>query len=241
MTFQALIASDEESLVRRVSAALGEMGLSVESVPESEPALALLKRRQYEAVFLDCDLEGAMHLVGSVRDDSPNQRAIVLAFASDPEAARSANKGGANFVLAKPINWEVAKRTLRAAHTMIIRERRRSIRERVCFVASLNLEGQSIRATVTDISDGGLAIRVPAEIPNGSEIEVRFKFSKTAEPVSCTGFVAWSKGKFVGMEFSHVPPTSARAIIKWLVCNSHHRVQRLVTQNHANRALDWGF
>jgi ActR/RegA family two-component response regulator len=241
MTFQALIASGEESLVRRFSSALGEMGISVESVPQSEPALALLRRRHYEAVFLDCDLEGAMGLVGSVRDDSPNQRAIVLAFASDPESARSANKSGANFVVSKPVNWEVAKRTLRAAHTMIIRERRRSIRERVHFVASVKFEGQSMKSTITDISDGGLAIRVPAEIPDGSEIEVYFKFSRTAEPVSCTGFVNWSKGLLVGMEFSYVPQSSARAIVKWLVCNSHHRVERLTTRHQGNRALDWGF
>lgn len=241
MGFQALIASGEDALVQRFSAALNDIGVAVETVPNCTPAISLLNRRQFEAVLLDCDLDGGMDLVETVRRAPGNQRALVLAFASATEAARMARQRGANFVLDKPINWEIAKRTLRAAHTMIIRERRRSIREKVKFPATVNFERQTIRGTVSDISEGGLAVRVPVAIPLGSQVDIHFKVSTVSEVLSCSGTVAWAKSNLVGVEFSFVPPASARAIVKWLMCHSPRRFEPLRSGPPANQALNWGF
>lgn len=241
MGFQALIASGENALVERFSVALQEIGVDVEAVPEIGPAALLLNRRQFEAVLLDCDMEGGMDLVQCVRNAPVNQRSLVLAFASGHEAVRSATQRGANFVLTKPINWEVARRTLRAAHTMIIRERRRSIREKVKLPATIQFEQQSMTATIIDISDGGLAIRVPEPLPLGANVDVHFKFSTGSHAVCCTGIVAWAKGTLIGLEFSYVASASARAIVKWLMCRSPRRIERLRTHMPSNQALNWGF
>ncbi len=241
MSFQALIASGENALVERFSAALSDIGVQVESVPETEPAVSLLNRKKFEAVLLDCDLDGGLDLVESVRTAPGNERSLVMAFVTGTPALRGATQRGANFVLPKPINWEVAKRTLRAAHTMIIRERRRSIREKVRFAATINFEQQHMSGMVTDISEGGLALKLPADIPLGTSADVHFKFSSHSAAVSCQGVIAWANKGLIGLEFSYVDPKSSRAIVKWLMCHAPRRVNKLRTQNHSNEALSWGF
>lgn len=241
MSFRALIVSREEPIVRRFSAALGEIGVAVESVSEIDQVRPALTASRFEAVMLDCDLAGGIELVDAVRQEPMNKCALVFAFVTGHKAVQTANGGGANFVLTKPINWEVAKRALRAAHTMIIRERRQNIRAQVRASVTMKFDGRSIDAVIADISETGLAIRVPSTIETGTEALVQFTLPDCSDLLQCTGSVVWAKGKLVGFEFLHVPSSSACALMKWLDRRFPLRMERPGGRTPAARALNWGY
>jgi CheY-like chemotaxis protein len=240
MSFQALIASGEESLVQRFSVALGDIGVNLQSFSHTGRALSVLSSHRFEAVLLDCDLEGGMDLVEVVREHPINERTLVLAFVTGSEDARSASRLGANFVVPKPINWELAKRTLRAAKTMIIRERRRQIRETVHVPATIRLEDRVLDCTISDLSEGGLALRTPAIIPSESSVVLNFTLPGSAH-IICKGKIAWSTSKQAGVEFTYLPPESGRYILAWLSRHSPRRAQREPTDGLFNRAVNWGY
>ena len=240
MSFQALIASSEVPLVERFSAALSDIGVNSESFTQPERVRSVLSSRRYEAVLLDCDLEGGMDLVEAVRELPINERTLVLAFVTGSDAARSANRLGANFVVPKPVNWELAKRTLRAAKTMIIRERRHGIRETVRVPATIRLENQFLNCTIFDLCDRGLALRTPRLVPSKSPITLNFRLPGSADMI-CKGIVAWSGRDSAGVEFPDLPPESARLIARWLERHSPRRAQGSTNAGLGSEAVDWGY
>ncbi len=212
MPFNALIASGESSLVDRFTAALCDIGVSVDSVSQIDPALSVLASRKYQAVLLDCELQEAIELLELIRTEPLNRRALVLAFAHNEEATRKAQRLGATFVLPKPIDWQLANRTLRAARGMIIRERRRCVREKVRGLATLKHDDGIVEGALFDLSSEGLALRTSATIPLGVPVQVEFSVAQRAVPIGCAGTVAWTSDGLVGVSFSGLPESSAQVI-----------------------------
>jgi DNA-binding response OmpR family regulator len=236
MSFRALIASTEDSLVQRLTAALGELGIQVESITATSDAVSVLTSKHFEALLLDCDLEGGMDLLKIVRQDTTSQAKLVIAFVSGNDESRIASRLGANFVLLKPINWDVVKRTLRAAQTLIIRERRGSIREKVRVPAKVVCHEGVVDVTIFDLSDGGLALRTPVLLTRGMAVEVHLRLPGSSSIIQCKGMVAWATDGLAGIEFSSVTTASARVIVSWLDRHSPHR-RRNGKQSPANADL----
>jgi DNA-binding response OmpR family regulator len=241
MPFEALIVSGDQSLVERFSAMLGEVGIHVDPVSETGRALSMLGSRRFDAVILDGDLEDAMSLLEIIRAEASTQKALVIALASSNETSKATTRLGANFVLSKPINWEVAKRTLRAAHTLIIRERRNSIRERVRVPARLTFGEKTADVTIFDLSDGGLAVRIPVQLTTGTPVDVQLALPGSSNVIHCKGIVAWSAQGLAGIEFAYLAPASAHVIVRWLDRHSPRRGQLSKQFFPANRALNWGY
>lgn len=221
VSIQALIASSEDVLVRRFSAALSEIGVLSESVPHTGKALSSISSRHFEALILDCDLEGGMDLVELIRQEPVSYRSVVFALVSSSSAARDATKSGANFVLNKPVNWEFVKRTLRAAQTMIIRERRKSVREKIRAAARITHRKQQSEATIVDLSETGMAIQTEQSFETGNILEISFMLPGYSKEIRCAGRVARAQltGQ-VGIEFQYLSDAAANAIRKWIIRHS---------------------
>jgi ActR/RegA family two-component response regulator len=225
MPFHALIASGDDCLVQRFLTAMADVGIRLEAIPDASRVAPELASRHYEAVLLDFDLEGGVKLLEEIRHEPSTRNALVIAFVSGIEAAKTATRMGANFILSKPINWEVAKRTLRAAHTLIIRERRGSIREKVRVPAKVMFRDQIIEVTIFDLSDGGLAVRTPVTLPRAMNVGVHLMLPGATEIIECKGVVAWASEGLAGIEFSQVATRSAKVIVSWLDHHSPRRAQ----------------
>jgi ActR/RegA family two-component response regulator len=241
MSFHALIASGDQSLVERFSAALSEVGIRVESAPETGCALSLLYSQHFDAVILDCDLSDSITMLDTIRDEPTTQKVLVIALASNNDVMKSASRLGANFSLSKPINWDVAKRTLRAALTLIIRERRTSIRERVRVPARLMFGKKMVEVTIFDLSDGGLAVRIPVLLTKGMPVDVHLTLPGSRNDIHCNGIVAWATEELAGIEFTYLAPSSAHVIVRWLDSHSPRRGQITKHFLPAKQARNSGF
>jgi c-di-GMP-binding flagellar brake protein YcgR len=125
---------------------------------------------------------------------------------------------GANFVLQKPLTPLHAARCFNAALNFMVRERRRYYRHPVEIPLRITLpHNQELTATTTNVSEGGMAIRVLGKLPKDAQAQFRFTLPMINISLDLKGQVAWTDGTgHVGIRFVEVPQSSQYQLEKWL-------------------------
>jgi CheY-like chemotaxis protein len=222
MELQSLVLSEDTKTVKVLRRLLEELEISFEHCPQADMAMELLARRKFDGVFADCDIEGSSQLLKAVRRSRTNQRSIVFAILTGNMSVRQAFELGANFVLYKPVSVERAKRSLRAAHGMMMRERRRHFRHPMDSRVYLNFDRvKDLQATILDLSSGGMAIKTMEPLVLRHEVHMRFALPGNSLFLEGDGQVAWvdSFGR-AGLQFTILPPDSQSELDKWLLARA---------------------
>ncbi|MGA8539078.1 MAG: PilZ domain-containing protein, partial [Terriglobales bacterium] len=125
---------------------------------------------------------------------------------------------GANFVLQKPVTLLHASRCFNAALNFMVRERRRYFRHPMDMPLCISLpHNQEMTATATNLSEGGMAIRIQGKLPPGTKAQFRFTLPSTNVSLELKGEVAWAKeAGHMGIRFIEVPQSSQYQLDKWL-------------------------
>jgi hypothetical protein len=72
-------------------------------------------------------------------------------------------------------------------------------------------------ATSTNVSEGGMAIRILGKLPKDAEAQFRFTLPTTNISLELKGQVAWADGTgHAGIRFIEVPQSSQYQLEKWL-------------------------
>jgi CheY-like chemotaxis protein len=222
MELQALVLSEDAKTVKVLRRLLAELEITFEHCPQADGAMELLSRRKFDGVFADCDIDGSSQLLKAVRRSRTNQRSIVFAILTGDMSVRQAFELGANFVLYKPVSVERAKRSLRAAHGMMMRERRRHFRHPMDSRVFLSFERvKDLQATILDLSTGGMAIKTMEPLALRHEVHVRFALPGNADSLEGEAQVAWvdSFGR-AGLQFTILPPDSQGELERWLLARA---------------------
>jgi c-di-GMP-binding flagellar brake protein YcgR len=97
------------------------------------------------------------------------------------------------------------------------RERRRYYRQPVKMLVKVFAEEKEIKATSTDISEGGIALLLHQALPKNVSPRLKFTLPETSVSMELEAEVAWAdiKGR-VGLRFRNVPPSSHELLEKWL-------------------------
>jgi CheY-like chemotaxis protein len=173
----ALLVANDPVIIEQISVLLGQLAAHPSISDDFQTSLRLLNTRKFEAVFVDLRLgkpRGAV--LERVRLSPSNRTTVVFAICSGLEEARAAFEAGANFVIERPVNVVSAARTLKAAFSMIVRERRRYFRCPIEVPAYLqSQEASEITCQVINISEGGMALAKVPKIKPGSKVIVRFE------------------------------------------------------------------
>jgi c-di-GMP-binding flagellar brake protein YcgR len=124
---------------------------------------------------------------------------------------------GANFVLQKPISALNASRCFHAALNFMLKERRRYFRQPVKMQVIVMLESRTLRATSTNISEGGIALLLREAMPKGAVPHLKFSLPEANLHMEVESEVAWSDTKgLAGFRFRNVPKNSQEALERWL-------------------------
>lgn len=124
---------------------------------------------------------------------------------------------GANFVLQKPISQLNAARCFHAALNFMLNERRRYFRQPVKMQIKLVLDGKTLNSTSTNISEGGIAIKLREALPKGAEPRVKFTLPGTTDVLDLESEVAWADVKgLAGLRFRNIPKSSQVLLESWL-------------------------
>jgi c-di-GMP-binding flagellar brake protein YcgR len=120
--------------------------------------------------------------------------------------------------LQKPLTPLHASRCFNAALNFMVRERRRYFRHPVEIPLRISLpNNQELTATTTNLSEGGMAVRVLGKLPKDVQAQLRFTLPVANISLELKGDVAWADGTgHAGVRFVEVPQSSQYQLDKWL-------------------------
>lgn len=161
MLVNALLLSSDPALLGVLRRSAEELGIRPHDCASVTNAAAILSSRRFEGIIIDADdMTGAGDFIEALRKTPSNRSSIIVAVVNGRTTPCEAFRKGANMVLEKPVTAEKLGRSLRAAHSMMTRERRRALRVRVDMPVMLKIGGVNTeeRASAMDISEGGIGI-----------------------------------------------------------------------------------
>jgi c-di-GMP-binding flagellar brake protein YcgR len=199
---------------------LHDLNIAVEVCGRREAAETRLSEQRFDAVIVDFDgqVEAASAVLRKARQTSLNHNTLAITVVSGSSLVREIFALGSNFVLYKPISEERARTSLKAARSLMGRERRRAVRLPVHSRATLDYSTtENAQATLVDISEEGTAIQSENRLPPSCKVYFKFNLPHQSSSVRLSAEVVWqdSAGR-VGMRFVDVPQGSRRVLRDWL-------------------------
>jgi CheY-like chemotaxis protein len=223
MSLKSLVVCAEDATTQVLRQILETLGISVDHCATVIEAHASLDHTRYDSVVLDCENEPeAIETLPHVRASSRNATTLVIAIAGKQNNVRQMFTLGINFVLYKPISEERAWSSLRAARSLMQRERRKSPRIAVHANAALDYaNAEKVPATLIDLSEEGTALQSEKKLPPDCRVYFEFALPGHTSLVRLSGELVWQDftGR-VGMRFVNVPTSSRKVLRNWLTTNA---------------------
>ena len=219
MTLESLLLSQDQEVVRVLRPTLDKLGIEVEVCQEARAATDILVSEKFDAVILDCDdLPGGLAVLEGLRGTPSNKNSVTFAVLNGRKTTTQQAFGmGANFVLQKPISPLNASRCFQAALNFMVRERRRYFRMPVKAMVSVVLGDRQIKATSTNISEGGMAVILRQALPKGATPILKFSLPDSDTSLEIEAEVAWADMKgHAGLRFQNVPQATQQLLERWL-------------------------
>jgi CheY-like chemotaxis protein len=182
--------------------------------------MKVLAEKKFDAVIVDCDdMDGSTRVLKAIRQVPSNKSTIAFAIVNGITSVRDAFSMGANFVLDKPLSVERAARSLRAAHGLMVRERRRYFRQNVSAPVALAFgKVENCQAVITNLSEGGMALELKGQqIGPTWSTKFRFELPETKLPIEGRGEFAWADAQgHAGIRFLYIAPSMQENLERWL-------------------------
>jgi CheY-like chemotaxis protein len=220
MTLDSLLVSRDSDVVRVLQTTLDKLSIAIEVSAGARSGGETLAKSKYDAVIVDCDdLQGGVEVLRSLRKTASNKSAVSFAILNGKTTTQQAFEMGANFVLQKPLTSSTAIRCFNAAMGFMVRERRRYFRCAVEARVVLTLpHGEERPGVTTNISEGGMAVRLEHAATNTLLPKVRFTLPGTQVVMEPKGEIVWADGKGrAGIRFLEVPQSSQEQLERWIL------------------------
>jgi len=219
MNLDTLLISRDAALLGVLRPALEKISVELQVCPGGRLGNELLAKQKFDAVIIDCDdVQNGFDLLRTLRQTQSNAKAVSFAVVNGKTTTQQAFSSGANFVLQKPLTLMHASRCFHAALNFMVRERRRYFRHPVDMPVRISLpQNQGMTATATDVSEGGMAIRLLGKLAKDAKGQIRFTLPVMNISLELKCEVAWADGTGrAGIRFLEVPQSSQYQLEKWL-------------------------
>ena len=219
LMLKALLLTRDQEVLRVIRRVLETVAIDLETSTSTEAARQTLARRKFDAVLVDCDdVQSGCDVIRELRKGRSNAKAIVFAITNKVTTIKDAFELGANFVLEKPISPDRAARSLRAAHGLIMRERRRYHRHPVKATAHLSYGSQTdVPMPLNNISEGGIGLAASRTPEMKGAVLLRIDLPGCRRPLEARGEFVWtSEAGRVGVRFTTVSNTVKSELDAWL-------------------------
>jgi hypothetical protein len=219
MTLSSLLVCVDDAAGQVLRQVLGELSIRVESCPDLARAGIRLAQERFDVVVFDCESQRAVtNLLRETRLSRLNDATLAVAVVPGQENIREMFSLGVNFVLYKPVSYDRALSSLRAARAVMRKEKRRKPRATVHAHATIDYaDVVQEKATLVDLAEDGMSVRFGKKFPPTSKVYFQFKLPDQATAVRLSGQVVWQdwNGR-TGIQFVDVPKTSRRLITDFL-------------------------
>lgn len=215
---EAVIVSCDAQLLHIVTKALHDSGMEATTFEDANAANNYISRRKVDAVIVDSEVAGATTLLKRVRETPSNSRTPTFATIHTRELYGEL-AASAHFIMEKPLSQEHFDRALRAAHDLMLLERRRYHRQPLeipVTMAYSNGEFFSSGAMI-NLSEHGFAVRCDRVLNRRELLEVRFVLPGLATRFHCSVEVVWGdSGGNGGVRFLALEKRFRDTLTKWI-------------------------
>jgi CheY-like chemotaxis protein len=219
MTLESLLLCRDAEVVRVLRPTLEKLSIEVEICQEAKKASEILISEKFDAVIVDCDdLQGGLEVLQCLRATPSNRNSVTFAVLNGKKTTTQEAFGmGVNFVLQKPISSLNAARCFHAALSFMERERRRYYRQPAKMLVRVILGDKEMKATSTNISEGGIALMLHQALPKNATPRLQFTLPEGGLAMDVETEIAWADLKgHAGLRFLNVPQNSQDLLEKWL-------------------------
>ena len=223
MSLKALLLCSDAKIVRVLRRVLGDLDIAVELCADADSALRKLTRQRFEGIIVDCADDGANDVLKSARSAPCNKQAVAVAIVEPVVGLKAVFDVGAHFVLYKPVSSERAKSSFRAARALMKSERRRNVRVAVQIPVVIrgSAAGSNMRVTTIDLSEGGMAVKIPRGRRPVGRWQIAFTLPGSQTGLELAAEFAWEgAADQAGLRFQGISPEVARSLSEWLKKNS---------------------
>ncbi len=222
MTLLSLLVCADAASVEVLRGVLEELSIHVELCSDPVRAAVRLAQERFDLIILDCETQADVtSLLHESRSSRLNDATLAVAVVAGQENIREMFSLGVNFVLYKPVSYERALSSLRAAQSVLYRDKRRKARAAVHTHAVIDYAGvEQARATLVDLAEDGMAVNFGKKLPPTCKVYFQFQLPGQTASVRLSGQVMWQdwNGR-AGIQFVDVPQGSRRVLREWLQMN----------------------
>lgn len=222
MTLSALLVCADEVAAGVLRQVLDELNIRVESCPDCVRAGIRAAQERFDVVIVDGEsTSDVLSLLRETRLSRLNDSTLAVAVVPSQESIRELFSLGVNFVLYKPVAYDRALSSLRAARAVMRKEKRKSARAAVHTHATVDYANvEQEKATLIDLAQDGMSVLFGKKLPPTSKVYFQFKLPGQTASVRLSGQLVWQdwNGRG-GVQFLDVPRTSRRLMDDFLGAN----------------------
>jgi CheY-like chemotaxis protein len=219
MTLSSLLVCADEAAAKVLRRVLEELSFQVEACSDVVRAAMRLEQSRFDLIILDCETHGeVISLLRETRTSRLNDSTLTVAVVPGQDSIREMFSLGVNLVLYKPIFYERALSSLRAAQALLRKDKRRNVRATVHTHATIDYAGvEQAKATLVDLAEDGMAVQFGKKLPPTCKVYFQFQLPGQTTNVRLSGQVVWQdwNGR-AGIQFVDVPQASRRVLRDWL-------------------------
>jgi hypothetical protein len=187
----------------------------------SSEAAERLRRKPFELILLDFDLVGAAGLLALHPKDIQGYATTMIGLSWAPDDFRRTFGTEVLYWLEKPLSSDQVGRTLRAAYSHILSQKRIYFRHAVNIKASATFRYQDgarqpASVMIVDISHTGLCFTAEMLPPVHAKACIDFELPGTQQVIHAVGNVIWGDNGKTGMNFRFMQSDDFTKLREWL-------------------------
>lgn len=219
MTLSALLVCADGAAGEVLSRVLKELSIRVESCPDFARASIRAAQERFDVIVVNGESSAeVLSLLRETRTSRLNDATLAVAVVPSQESIRELFSLGVNFVLYKPVAYDRALSSLRAARAVMRKEKRKNARAVVhthAMVDYANVEQE--RATLVNLAGNGMQVLFGKKVPPTSKVYFQFKLPGQKSSVRLSGQLMWQdwNGRG-GVQFVDVPKASRKLLDEFL-------------------------
>lgn len=199
-----------------------DMEINAHPVTDGAGAIATIKKRKYDAAFLDVNMPppDGVELTKQIRSSDINRTTtiVILTGAEDRGLMSRAFQAGANLFLFKPIERTRLLRVIQISSVPIDRERRRLQRVKVKCRVVIELGPDRLDGETVDLSLNGMLVRAKRTLAVGSVVNVALTPPLAAEPIRTSARIVRIEGnEFMGLQLEGTGKIETKRLGEFLV------------------------
>lgn len=221
MTLSALLVCVDQSAAEILRGVLKELGIRVESCPDFPRAVIRTAQQRFDVVLVDGQMTDVTWMLKETRLSRLNDATLAVAVVPSQEGIRELFSLGVNFVLYKPVAYDRALSSLRAARAVMRKEKRKKSRAPVHAHATVDYSNvQQEKATLVDLAENGMSVVFGNKLPPTTKVYFQFKLPGQSSSIRLSGLLVWQEWNGRGgVQFVDVPKASRRLLDDFLKSN----------------------